>query len=132
MRLGIKMLNNTSLLNSLQYLNQVQINPGETYTVYFQLVDLDASSTCPLRYIPATGAQMGIMLTSIDQAKNISKIPTNPFADDRSIWSFNLSSNETQYAAGVNLKVTLTEGANIKIAVADSVIVFGPRSPYSC
>lgn len=135
MRLGIQMLNNSSLLNSLLYLNQIIVNPGETYTVYFQLADLDSQHgpNCPaLRYIPASGSSMSIKLTSINVANNITKIPFNPFPDDRSIWAFNLSAIETQYAAGINMRVTLTEGSSVKIAVADAVIIIGPKSVYSC
>lgn len=135
MRLGIQMLNNSSLVNSLLYLNQVIINPGETSTVYFQLVDLDSQhgANCPaLRYISASGATMSIKLTSINVANNISKIPFNPFPDDRSIWAFNLSAVETQYAAGINMRVTLTEGASVKIAIAEAAVIIGPKSVYSC
>lgn len=134
MRLGIAMLNSNSTLNQLMYQNQLKINPGETATVYFQLVDLDQQSgNCPApRYIPAAGATMSVNMYSLDQAKSITKVATNPFADDKSIWSFNLTAADTQIAAGVNMKVTLTEGANIKIANAEAVLIFGSKSQYSC
>lgn len=135
MRLGIRMLNNISTLNNLIYVNQVRINPGENYTVYFQLVDLDQQDPyqqkAPVRYIPIIGSTMNLNLTSINVLNNISKIPTNPFTDDRSIWSFNLASSDTQIAAGVNMSVTLTEGSNIRIANAPAVIIFGSQSVYS-
>jgi len=135
MRLGVRMLNNTSTLNNLMYVNQVQINPGETYTVMFQIVDLDqrpSASSLPQRYIPITGSTMSITLTSIDQSRNISKIPSNPFVDDRSIWSFNLTAADTAIAAGVNMTATLTEGANIRIARSEATIIIGPQSTFSC
>jgi hypothetical protein len=129
------MLNNSSLLNSLAYLNQVIINPGETYTVYFQLVDLDqprVANAPGQRYIPVSGSTLSVQLNSINQANVITKIPSNPFADDRSIWSFNLSAAETAIAAGVNMNVTLTEGSLIRIARAEAVIIIGPTSVFSC
>ena len=133
MKLGIRMLDSSSSLNNLMYMNQVVIDPGETVTIYFQLVDLDKSQgQCPQRYMPASGATMSVKLTSLDSSKNITKVPTNPFPDDRSIWSFNLSAAETQYAAGVNLSVTLTEGANVKKAEGQGVVIFGPKSQHSC
>ena len=134
MRLGIQMLNNSSSLNNLIVQNQTQINPGESTTVYFQLVDLDQKNgNCPApRYIPAAGAIVQIQLTSVDTAKNIIKFATQPFPQDTSIFSFNLSASETQYGAGVNMKVTLNESGNIKIGIAESAIIFGPKSPYSC
>lgn len=133
MRLGIRILNSSSSLNYLSYLNQAQISPGETATVYFQLVDLEQGTPCgALRYMSASGATVSIMLTSLDQAKNITKVASNPFADDRSIWSFTLNALETVNAAGVNMKVTLTEGANVKIAIAEAAVIIGSKSPYSC
>lgn len=123
------MLNSSSSLNLLQSLNQVQINPGDTATVMFRLVDLDQAGE---RFIPITGSVMAVNLVSIDQAKNLSKVPTNPFADDRSIWSFNLSAAETQIAAGVNMSVKLTQVADIKTATAEASIIFGPQSKFSC
>lgn len=135
MRLGIRMLNNSSSINNLMYVNQVKIAPGETYTVYFQLVDLDSQDPyqqkAPIRYIPVTGATITINLTSINAANNISKIPTTPFSGDTSVWSFNLLASDTQIAAGVNMKVTLIEGANISIANAPAAVLFGPQSIYS-
>ena len=129
MRLGLKMLNSSSSLNAISYLNQVLINPNDTATVMFQLVDLDQGGQ---RYIPATGAMVTINLTSINIANNIMKIPTNPFSDDRSVWAFNLLASETAVAAGVNMKVTLTQGADVKSATAEGVVIFGSQSKYSC
>jgi hypothetical protein len=129
MRLGVKMLNSSSVLNILQYLNQVRINPNDTATIMFQLVDLDLGGQ---RYIPLTGATMAIKLVSIDNANVLSKIPVNPFADDRSVWSFNLSAAETAIAAGVNMSVVLTQGADIKSATAEGAVIFNPQSNFSC
>jgi len=116
------------------YANQTVIAPGETVTVYFQMVDLDRvhGTNFYQRYVPASGATISAKLTSLDTSKNITKIPSNPFADDRSVFSFSLSSAETQLAAGVNLSVTLTEGANIKKAEGKGVFIVGPKSQYSC
>lgn len=134
MRLGIQMLNSSSTVNSVLPVNQVQINPGETGSVYFQLVDLDQKSgNCPaLRYLPMTGATLSVALTSLNAANNLTKMPTNPFPQDISIWSFNLSAGDTAIMAGINMKATLTEGASVKIANAEAVIIVGPKSAYSC
>lgn len=135
MQLGIRMLNNNSTLNNLMFLNQVMINPGESATVMFQLVDLDQwpdKNLAPPRYIPISGASITAKITSINTANNLNKIPTNPFVDDRSIFSFTLSSAETLLAAGVNLQITLTESGNIKISNARSVLIMGPQSEFQC
>ena len=134
MKLGLRMLDTLSGLNNLMYQNQTVIEPGDTATVYFQIVDMDRAQGLNYwqRYIPTTGATMSVKMTSLDAAKNITKIPTNPFADDRSIFSFQLSAAETRYAAGVNLSVTLVEGANVKKIEGKGLLIVGPASQYSC
>jgi hypothetical protein len=139
MRLGLVMLINSSTLNNLMYQNQAQVNPGENFTVMFQLIDLDQMQATNLapnaianRYIPSSGATMMAALTSFNVANSLSKIPINPFPDDRSVWAFNLNSAETAIMAGINLTVTLIDGSNVKIATGQAVIIVGPRSQYSC
>jgi hypothetical protein len=116
------------------YQNQSTINPGETYTILFQLVDLDSaiSGDKPNRYIPIFGASMMATMHSFNSANVVHKVPTNPFTDDRSIWSFNLTQQETSYMAGVNLNITLTEGSKVSVAVGKNAIVVAPHSQYSC
>jgi len=140
MRLGLVILNNSSSLNNLTYLNQAQINPGENYSVFFQLVDLDQplGSTAypnapPSRYMPISGAYMTATMNSYNNANVINKTPTNPFpADDRSIWSFTLNTCDTQRVGGVNLNITLVEGTKVSKAVGQGVIVVGPSSQFCC
>lgn len=127
MKLGIKMLDSESTVNSLSYINQLEMLPGETATVMFQLIN-DATKQ---RYIPEAGATMSVQTFSINNANQLTKVPSQPFAaDDRSIWSFTLSSADTSKLAGVNLQITLTEGANIKKVWAQSVIVVAPSTPF--
>lgn len=127
MKLGIQMLDSESSLNNLIPVNQLEIHPGETATVMFQLVNASTGQ----RYMPAAGATMIARLVASNNVNIISKIPTQPFAaDDRSIWSFAMSTTDTAKAAGVNLEIVLTEGANIKKVWAQSVVVMAPNSPF--
>lgn len=133
MQLSVKMLNSSSSLNSLMYQNQTFVSSGETKTIYFQLIDLDMSNgNCSQRFIPTSAATVSVNFISLDIAKNISKIASNPFADDRSIWAITLNSSETASLAGVNMNVTVVDGSNIYKTVASSVLVVNPKSPYSC
>jgi len=113
-------------------MNQVQITPGETSVIMFQLVDLDAPDKSMNRYIPDPAATISAKIPNLNSANIINKIPTSPFSLDKSIWQISLSASETSSMSGVNLEVTLTEGVNIRIARANSVIVVAPASPYSC
>jgi len=139
MRLAIAMLDSVSTLNNLKYLNQVQIFPGETTVVRFQLVDADTKSQTNQignRYVPSstpTAPTMQIVVKSVNDANTISKAATMSFpSDDRSIWEFSMSAAETQKAAGVNFSITLTEGSNTKMAVGKNVLSMSPASSYQC
>jgi hypothetical protein len=126
MQLAIKTLNNASTVNNLMYLNQTTVTPGETKTIYFQLIDSDTQFGN--RYIPTVGSTVTIEMNCLNKNNNISKIATNPIADDRSIWAFNLSSSETNTLAGINMTVTVVDGANIIKSVAEGVIIVKPKS----
>ena len=127
MQLGIKILNSSSSLNNLMYVNQIVITPGETKTVYFQTTDLDFNGQ---RYIASNAASMSITINNINSSYTVTKIPSNPFPGDKSIWSFNLNTTETNNLSGVNMHVTLTDGPEVLKAVADSVIIVKPKSVY--
>lgn len=126
MKLGIQMLDGDSTLNNLMPMNQMEISPGETATVMFQLIN----SSTKQRYMPAAGATMTAKMVSSNNANVLSKIPTQPFTDDKSVWSFPLSAADSVKLAGVNLEIILTEGANVKKVWAQSVIVVSPNSPF--
>lgn len=110
--------------------NQAIINPGETAKIMFQLIDLDQGACA--RYIPDVSAVLEATIPNLDQSKILTKIPTNPFPQDKSIWQISLSTLETQSLSGINLKIKLTENTEVKIAVAEGVIIVGPKSVYSC
>lgn len=130
MRLGIKMLNSSSQVNSLSYLNQVYVNPGDTATIMFQLVDLDQPDSP--RYMPAPGFTITAKISSFNDSNVLNKIPTQPFTQDASIFSFNLSTSESKQIGSNNLNIVLTEGSNVKSAIIDAGVIATPRSPYQC
>jgi hypothetical protein len=136
MRLGLVILSPFSTLNNLQHLNQASVSQGDTADVYFQLVDMDTISERfqrGIRYMPASGATMQVTMKSINDANTVAKAATMAFpSDDRSIWKFSLSAAETQKVAGVNLRIVLTEGSNIKSANATNVISVTPANQFQC
>jgi hypothetical protein len=134
MRLGIMMLDPSSTLNSLKYINNAQFTPGETGDVMFQLVDLDTptGTNTWARYMPTDAATVQATMTSNNSANTISKIASQAFPLDNSIWKFSLSSTDTTKLAGVNMKVSMTDGATVKISQGSNSIVVNPQSPYQC
>src|SRR5271166_1777148 len=106
MRLGFRVLDSSSTLNNLQYLNQRIIVPGETTTMLIQLVDLNTvtdKNQWGTRYMPAIGATLNAAVNSVNDAYNLAKIMSQPFPQNPSIWQFNLLSYDTQNMAGINM-----------------------------
>lgn len=135
MKLGAIILDETSLLNDLKPKNQAEIIPGETAVVIFQLIDqlkVSSDSKWGQRYIPASGATLEATIKSLNSANTIVKGATQPFPDDKSIWQFTLTSAETQSMGGINMTLTLTEGASVRKALMNNVIIVAPQSPYQC
>lgn len=87
---------------------------GDTQVVYFQLVDQHAGCTDGpgqgRRYMPAAGATLTVLFDSLDGARAVTKVATQPFAQDPSIWKVDIATNDT-IRGTVDLIVTLTEGS---------------------
>lgn len=134
MRLGIQMLSNSSTLNNLALLNSVTITPGEILDVYFELVDLDKQLVDNFyqRYIPQAGSTLSVQFFSNNNIGNLTKPAIQPFALDNSIFTISLTANDTGVIQGANMKVTLTEGATVKIAWGHNVINVLPTTPFAC
>jgi hypothetical protein len=137
MKLGLRIIDSASTINNLKYLNQLSIETGETATVRFQLVDLDTVRQQNLlgdRYMPASGATLEAVIQSVDSAGTVTKSATQPFSLDPSIWEFSLTALETQSLGGTNLRITLTEGSNIKKGLGQQVILVSnsDNSRYQC
>lgn len=135
MRLGFRVLDSSSTINNLQYLNQRIITPGESTTILVQLVDLNTvtdKNQWGTRYMPATGATLNATINSVNDLFTLNKVMIQPFAQDPSIWQFPLLATDTQNMAGINMDLVLTEGANVSIARGTNVIIMNPQSPYGC
>jgi len=137
MKLGLRIIDSASTLNSLKYLNQLSIETGETAVVRFQLVDLDTARQQNLlgdRYMPAAGATVEAVIQSVDSAGTVTKSATQPFPLDPSIWEFSLTSAETEALGGTNLRITLTGGSSIKKGLGQQVILVSnsDNSRYQC
>lgn len=110
MRLGLRWLRDVSSVNSWNYASQPEFYQGDTETLYLQLVDEDAVGSqvgglnpafglgpaapvqsVPRRYMPAAGASLIMTLDSIDSAKRIDRVLSQPFPGDTSIWRLDIS-----------------------------------------
>lgn len=136
MRLGIQPLVNVSSVNDFDAVRQVLINRGETYDLYFQLIDKNKDG---LRYIPGATATVLVEIPLFAEAfptelnvrdvqdNSIRREATAAFADDRSIWTLPLLAEDTANMTSSSIRVTVTDGASVKIAVLDLALIVGPE-----
>ena len=134
MKLNIRMLNESSTVNGLLYINSKSFAPGDTPTIMFQLVDTDLripGQPAP-RYMPAAVATVSLFIQSINTANNLTLTCTQPFPQDASIWQTSLTASQSAIVGTTGVTVTLTEGSSIKSANVSQAIIVDPQSMYGC
>jgi hypothetical protein len=142
MRLNAKILRNVNNVNSWVYANQAFMSEGQANTLYIQFVDLDQSSDpsveksqsfpqFPVRYIPQ-GATIGAEATfpALEDSEEFTVTGTQPFAQDRSIWKFDLSA--VQVPSSGNVEIKLTEDGISKSFKIKNAIQLDPTSIGGC
>ncbi len=94
MFLSARILSNLTNVNNYEYDTQATFSQGDTVIVYIQLIDLNKDrpgqgfNPTGKRYVPAAGAGLHVTIPSIDSSKILTKVATQPFAGDASIWAF--------------------------------------------
>jgi hypothetical protein len=90
-----KLLNSEASLNDFFYVGSVEFVPGENVTFALQIFLSEKN----IRYIPPVAAEL--TLTFIDKdGVDVVKTAAVIDADDRSMWSVDLSQAETEVLAG--------------------------------
>jgi hypothetical protein len=142
MRLNAKVLKNVNSVNSWVFANQAFMTQDQANTMYIQIVDLDQSADpaieksqahpqFPIRYIPQ-GTVVGIEATfpSLEDSEQFTIIGTQPFAQDRSIWKFDLSAVQVPSSGNVDFK--LTEDGSSKSFKVKNAVQLDPTSIGGC
>lgn len=115
MRLSARAIVGWQNVNSFRYANQWIVNAGDQYTLYFQLIDLDAgcSDECPTRYIAGLAGQpvaLRVHFASIDCAKAFTLLAIQD-PNDGSIFSVTVPATSTPQSGNVGFQ--LFQGNNI-------------------
>lgn len=124
MKLSGKILENVINVNSYKYANQAYITEGSNNEVFIQLVDnlktaeihpkSEVLPDNPLRYMSqATILTVEAKFPSIDDNSVITVAGTQEFADDKSIWKFELL--PSQLPASGSFQIIVTEDGNVKV-----------------
>lgn len=117
-QIAIRLLDDVQSVNSMELATEVSAAAGDPLTVNLQLVNtmrLSWDTNSPVvRYMPAVGATLSIVFENIDASKRITKVASQPFAQDGSIWRVDLTPQDTQKLRGtISLSYTLTEGTRV-------------------
>lgn len=131
MLLSCRILQSVSSVNSYEVTNAMQVFLGDTFSVYFQLIDsaLDKPTErfypSGRRFVPASGTTLSITLNSIDNAKKYVKTAIQPFPGDASIWKIDVAGTD-QVFGSVNMILSLNQGGVITNGLAQNAILVYP------
>lgn len=129
MLLSARPLKDVANVNSFEWTTTAEFTAGDAGNFYFQLIDrsLDLSnqgfSPSGRRYMPAAGATLSCKIMSINDAITVTRVATQPFANDPSIWALPLLTTDLLNGS-YSMRMTLTEGSVVKHGFADLVINF--------
>lgn len=133
MLLNARILIDCQNVNSWEPSTETSWTEGDTVDVYFQLIDASLDrpdqgfNPSGRRYVPGTGATLSCALENIDDAKKITRLATQPFAQDGSIWKLSVLAADT-IRGTPQLRLTLTEGSRITRGLAQLGIKIHPAS----
>ncbi len=142
MKLNARIMKNIVDLNHWQHADVAHIAEGESNDIYIQLVDKDWSTKpspeksgafveFPIRYISkATTITVTAKFLSIDDALGFEIEATQPFAEDKSIFKFSLTSSQIPNAG--NLVISVDEDGNVKTFVIKQAIEVDLINAGSC
>lgn len=138
MKLGARMLNDVSGVNSFEYAETHEMTSGEQTDVYFQLQDNTKNQAnsyfypAGLRYMPATGATLQCTLQSINDDRTVTRYATQPWpTQDPSIWKLSLLTTD-DVRGTVAMQLLLTEGGTVRRGTVQRAIQADTGSGAYC
>lgn len=137
MLLSARLLNDVASVNSWEPAEVAEFTAGDTVDVYFVLIDssldkaIQGFSPAGRRYVPATGATMSVTVESVDDSQAITRLATQPFPQDGSIWKLSILSTDT-ISGTANLRLRLTEGGVVKTGLVKNALRIHPATNLGC
>lgn len=114
MLLGVRFLTDVGSVNNYEFIQQLEINAGDSQNIYLQLVDLavdrsdEGYSPPGRRYMPALTATLSVELLSVECQKQVIRSGIQPFTQDASIWTIPILSSDP-IRGTIQMKVRLVE-----------------------
>lgn len=103
-------------INNYTATDSILFTPGDSTTIYFQLVDPTRNlayygfNPIGTSYHPSNTATLSVTLNSINLAKVVTRFATLASPNDTSIWSFPILSTDP-ISGNISVNFTLTDGA---------------------
>lgn len=136
MLLSARLLKNCVNVNSFEPATNIRFTQGDNVQIFLQLIDLekdranDGYAPFGKRYVAASGAVLNITIPNIVTAPNslvVTKVATQPFAGDQSIWSFQVFPTDGLVGT-YSLQLVLVEGAVTTNGRIDNALNVNPVS----
>ena len=137
MLLSARVLNDVATVNSFEVADSVAWTEGDSVQLYLQLVDssldTDVRGFYPAgrRYMPPATSSLSVQLQSIDSSKTITRLATQPFPEDASIWVISILATDTLHGSP-QMVLTLTEPSRTVRGTVKNAIKIYSTSNVGC
>lgn len=114
MLLSADFLKDVCDVNSFEYASNMEWTENDVLTLTMQLMDasLDTASQGYFppgrRYVPAAGSTLSVIIENIDDAKKITRLATQPYAQDGSVWQLQIFATD-KIRGTPQIRLVLTE-----------------------
>lgn len=138
MQLSLRPLNDVSSVNSFEYGDQAVWSDGDQTVFYFQLInaalDTDRQGFVPAgrRYMAAAGATLQLTFQNIDSSKTVTRLATQPFPEDGSIWSVSVLATDPIHGSPQILLVLTESGVVTRGLVKNAVKILPLDNVVTC
>lgn len=129
MLLSARMLQSVSSANDYEYVDNASASAGDTYTVYFQLIDASKDrsergySPAGRAYFPAAGSTMSVTLDNLDDSIKISnRTATQPYPTNPSIWAVNINASD-KISGTCTLRIKLTQASVVTYGTKEAALL---------
>lgn len=127
------MLKDVQSVNSFETDNQLEWTESDALNIHFQLIDasldLDREGYTPSgrRFVPAAGATLQVELQNVDDARRVTRLAVQPFAQDGSIWRLQILAADPCRGTP-QLRLTLTEGSVVTTGIVKAAVKIYPKT----
>lgn len=115
MKYHFRLLDDVCNVNDFKEVDELSIRAGEAADIYLELKTVDSDGE-EIRYMPqGTGLVVTVKFRHLDSNKVITRVASQPFADDKSIYKISIAANERLAFDTMEARVQTTTPAFDKV-----------------